>query len=54
MKKFLVLSIALFVFILVSCSGPQRIKFSSCQEDEGVKTECRTFEIEGKIKLLPL
>ena len=53
MKKLILIVIVLGVLV-AACSGPQRIKLSSCLENEGVKTDCRTFEIKGEIDIIPI
>ncbi len=42
-------------FFFVGCVGakPQKIQFKSCEEKKGVETECRTFEINAKVSILP-
>ena len=52
MKRAIIL--IMLTFTLIACAGPQRIKLSSCLENEGVKTDCRTFEIEGELDLIPI
>ena len=42
-------------FFFIGCVGakPQKIQFKSCEEAAGVETECRTFEINAKVSILP-
>ncbi|KKN36239.1 hypothetical protein LCGC14_0775690 [marine sediment metagenome] len=54
MKRLILILIVLGFVLVTACSGPQRIKLSSCLENEGVKTDCRTFEIEGEIDIIPI
>ena len=40
-------------FFFIGCTGPQTIKFKSCEEKKGAEVECRTFEINAKASILP-
>ena len=54
MKKLRLLFILLISFVLLAgCTGPQTIKFKSCEEKKGAEVECRTFEINAKTSILP-
>ena len=48
-----VIVVLLGLFWFVSCAGPQKIQFKSCEEKAGVEVECRTFEISGEASILP-
>ena len=40
-------------FFFINCTGPQKLQFKSCEENAGIETECRTFEISGEASILP-
>ncbi len=54
--KIMAIAIVIVVgFFFIGCVGakPQKIQFKSCEEKKGVEVECRTFEINAKVSILP-